>query len=72
MVAVMMSNVIISTAHVVIVMFNGTLSTSKKCKEYDQNILFITSLLSHITISTCTHVVRNSVKTNLRKHLNKL
>ena len=28
--------------------------------------------MSHITISTCTHVVRNSVKTNLRKHLNKL
>ena len=35
--------------------------------EYDQNILFITNLLSHITISTRTHVVRNSVKTNLRK-----
>ena len=32
----------------------------------------ITILLSHITISTRTHVVRNSVKTNLRNHLNTL
>ena len=45
---------------------------SKKFKEYDQNILLITILLSNITISTCTHVVRNLAKTNLRKHLNKL
>ena len=31
-------------------------------------MLFITNLLLHITISTHTHVVRNSVKTNLQKH----
>ena len=41
--------------------------------EYDLNILYyITNLLLHIMISTHTHVVRNLVKTNLRKHLNKL
>ena len=48
------------------------LSASKKYKEYDQNVLLITILLSNITISTRTHVVRNSAKTNLQKHLNKL
>ena len=32
-----------------------------KTKEYDQNILFITNLLSHIMFSTHTHVVRNLV-----------
>ena len=45
----------------------NALNASKKCKEYDQNILFITSLLSHIMISTRTHVVRNSVKTIFSK-----
>ena len=48
------------------------LGASKKFKEYDQNVLHITILLSNITISTRTHVVRNSAKTNLQKHLNKL
>ena len=53
-------------------------TNSVKCKQKNVEnmiriyiILIVTILLSNVMISTCTHVVRNSVKTNLQKYLNK-